>query len=55
MKHIHFCILTWNEKENSSDSRSDCIHVTIISNQCCILGAGVNRTELSPYNYKPEA
>ena len=38
-RHIQFCILTRNEKENSSDTadiRTDCIHLTIIPNQCCV-------------------
>ena len=41
MKHIQFCILARNQKENLSqdipDTHSDCIHLTIISNQCCVL------------------
>ena len=40
MKHIQFCILTGNEKENSSQIYHTCaptIHLAIISHQCCVL------------------
>ena len=38
MKRIQFCILTGNEKQNPiPDTRTDCIHLSIIYNQCCVL------------------
>ena len=38
MKHIQFCILTRNEKENSSQIYQICaLTVFIISHQCCVL------------------
>ena len=41
MKHIQFCILIGNERANSSQDIPgmciDCIHLTIIFNQCCVL------------------